>query len=80
MIDTRHCAGCKDDFYNGHNDIGVSVCWKRATATLEPSLLIHVDREPPYLGMKPQGRPTCYKMPRHVTVKPEAIGADGYWK
>lgn len=26
------CAGCRDDFYNGHNDIGVNECWKLAEA------------------------------------------------
>lgn len=23
----KDCAGCRDDFYNGHNPLGVSECW-----------------------------------------------------
>lgn len=26
-MDTKYCAGCRDDFYNGKNEIGVAECW-----------------------------------------------------
>jgi hypothetical protein len=80
LLEVKHCDGCIDDFYNGHNDIGVSFCWNRTTAKLEPRFLIHIDAMPPYRNIKPSLRPTCYRQSRHVTVKPEAIGPDGYWK
>lgn len=79
-IDVKHCAGCRDDFYNGNNDLGVKQCWMRTTAKLIHTVLIHVDLPPPYKHLKPKDRPDCYKAERHVTVKPEAIGADGYWR
>jgi len=80
MISAEHCVGCYNDFYNGRNSIGVKECWNRKDAVLAPRLLIHVDQAPPYKNIKPRDVPTCYKQQRFVTVKPEAIGSDGYWK
>jgi hypothetical protein len=79
-IDAQHCSGCRDDFYNGNNDLGVKQCWMRTSAKLVPTLLIHVDLPPPYKNLEPKDRPNCYKAERHVTVRPEAIDADGYWR
>lgn len=28
----RYCAGCDNDFYNGHNELGVRQCWHLASA------------------------------------------------
>lgn len=80
ILDVKHCAGCQDDFYNGHNPYGIKECWMLKTAKLEPRVLIHIDQMPPYKNLKPKPMPTCYKAQRFVTVKPDAIGADGYWK
>jgi hypothetical protein len=30
----RHCGGCRDDFYNGNNPLGVQRCWGLKTAKL----------------------------------------------
>jgi hypothetical protein len=30
----KHCAGCRDDFYNGKNPMGVQRCWGLKTAEL----------------------------------------------
>jgi len=27
MIPLARCSGCRNDFYNGHNDLGVKRCW-----------------------------------------------------
>lgn len=27
MKDTKPCRGCRDDFYNGRNPLGVKRCW-----------------------------------------------------
>jgi hypothetical protein len=80
ILDVEHCSGCREDFYNDKNPLGVKQCWMRKSAKLAPSVLIHIDQVPPYRNLKPKDRPTCYKAERHVTVKPEAIGSDGYWK
>lgn len=79
-ISSAHCLGCKDDFYNGKNNIGVKECWCLKSAKLIPTVLIHVSDPPPYKGLKPKKRPNCYKANRFVTVSPDRIGKDGYWK
>ena len=28
----KMCRGCRDDFYNAKNDLGVTECWNLATA------------------------------------------------
>lgn len=35
MIDKKHCSGCRNNFYNGNNDIGVSECWSLKKAKLK---------------------------------------------
>jgi len=32
MKSTATCAGCGDNFYNGHNNLGVTKCWKLKAA------------------------------------------------
>lgn len=34
MMDKIHCIGCDDNFYNGHNPIGVKECWLLKSANL----------------------------------------------
>lgn len=77
MIDRSHCKDCYNDVYNGQL---APICWSRETATLVPRLLIHIDQAPPYLNVRPQIVPSCYKRQRFVAVKPEAINSKGYWK
>ncbi len=80
MLDAKHCVGCENDFYNGHNPYGVLACWHRSNATLRPSILIHIDQAPPYRNPRFQNRPTCYKAKHFVTVKPDALDSEGYWR
>jgi hypothetical protein len=81
----KNCAGCHDDFYN-HNRCGLNEesgqprCWSMESATMEKRLLIPLDMRPPYPHIKPQKVPSCYRKPRHVTVKPESLTKEGYWK
>lgn len=76
----RHCIGCRDDFYNGKNPLGVSECWSFKGAKLVKRIRIPIDLAPPYLHEKPETVPNCKRIPRYALVRPEAIGADGYWK
>lgn len=78
-MDKKHCAGCHNDFYNHQeNADGKRECWLLKDAKLVDRLMIPVDLMPPY-KMKSQKVPNCYNRPGYGTVKPEAIGADGYW-
>lgn len=73
------CDGCRNNFYNGNNELGVKKCWSFGTAEMVKKVQIHVDQMPPYRNVKPTLRPSCYHVARFVFVKPEAIGKDGYW-
>ena len=79
-MDAKYCSGCKDDFYNGKNDLGVGKCWLRDDAKREKRMLIPIDMPPPYKHIRAELLPTCYKRQGYATVKPEAIASDGYWK
>lgn len=58
---TEHCDGCRDNFYNGHNDLGVQRCWGLRTAVLitRYRLSIHtpMDQRSAYQKVT---RPGCY--------------------
>lgn len=34
MKTTAHCTGCRNNFYNGNNNLGVSRCWSLDSAKL----------------------------------------------
>jgi len=80
MLDRKHCAGCRDDFYNGNNPYGVEVCWHRKDAKLVKKLDVHIDAPPPYKHLKPTERPNCYHGDRMVRVDPSNLTSEGYWK
>lgn len=82
MIDTsKHCGGCRDDFYNHRTNCdGQTRCWSAGSATLVKRLCINRDAPPPYRGVKAVTVPDCYHQTGWSYVKPEAIGKDGFWK
>lgn len=49
----RLCAGCRENFYNGNNPIGVKECWmyKRAKVKTQYRIAIHtpMDRKAGYV-------------------------------
>lgn len=34
MVNKKNCVGCRNNFYNGNNDIGVKQCWQLETAKM----------------------------------------------
>ena len=76
----KDCVGCRDDFYNGHNSLGVKQCWSLSSATFVKAKDVPVDLPPPYNHIRETKRPSCYKAPRMVRVKQEALTASGYWQ
>lgn len=80
MNTTKHCAGCRQNFYNGNNPLGVSQCWNLKDAKMVKRVLIHIDQMPPYRNVKPERVPSCYSRQRFIAVAPEKIGADGYMR
>lgn len=61
MITDTHCRGCRDDFYNGRNPMGVQKCWMLETAKLVTRYRIHRDTRPTEVGaFKRVKVPDCY--------------------
>lgn len=42
------CEGCRDDFYNGKNPLGVEECWNFPTATIVERKKVGFWDEPPW--------------------------------
>lgn len=43
------CRGCREDFYNGHNELGVKRCWNLASAEPVERVCVGTWDSPPYL-------------------------------
>lgn len=69
----NHCLGCRDDFYNGKNDLGVQKCWGLATAEVVMKRFVPLDARPPW-NQKPEETFSCHRRPGFVGVKPEITG------
>lgn len=59
MKDTSHCGGCRQNFYNGNNSLGVRRCWHLKAAKLVWRYPVHRDQRPPYRLERVQV-PNCY--------------------
>lgn len=68
MMDRKHCHGCRDDFYNGNNPMGVKACWGLKTATRIRRVRVNVDKRPPWTA-KSEWLPSCYNEDRFVFFK-----------
>ena len=65
----KYCSGCREDFYNGNNDMGIKECWHLKSAKLVLKKEVHIDQRPPW-KQKPRRFLSCYKRPRHIYVGP----------
>lgn len=63
-MDKKYCVGCRDNFYNGNNDLGVKECWKLKNAKLKTKYAIGwwipMDRKDNFIKVK---KPSCYHQP-----------------
>lgn len=64
------CSGCRNNFYNGNNGLGVKRCWSFEDAKLVMKKEVHIDQKPPWT-QRARLLPHCYHRPRHVYVTPE---------
>ena len=46
MAKSLSCDGCRNDFYNGNNPLGVKQCWSRKTAKAVTRYRIHMNSLP----------------------------------
>lgn len=63
----KMCFGCRNDFYNGHNDIGVTQCWSLKNAKVVKRKRVHLDQVPPWT-QKAIRVLSCYHESRYVFV------------
>lgn len=77
---TRLCSGCRDDFYNGHNDLGCQQCWSFPSAVVEKRIKVGVWERPPYNAKRAAWTLSCHKPQGYVQVKPDALTKEGFWK
>lgn len=64
------CAGCRSNFYNDNNGMGVKWCWSLATANLVLKKEVHVDQRPPWT-QKAKPVLDCYHAVGYVYVRPD---------
>lgn len=71
-MDEKHCAGCRNNFYNnGGVNGGTKECWSLDGATLERKKEVHVSDQPPWKHNKIKKVPSCYSRPKYVYVDPD---------
>ena len=71
-MDKQHCVGCRDDFYNGKNELGVGECWLLKTAKLQTKYAIGwhtpMDKKGNFTKVK---KPSCYRKPGQIAYLDE---------
>ena len=63
------CLGCKDDFYNSKNTIGVDECWHFKDAEIVKVIRIGFWENPPYADKPIEKKLSCYRRNREVFYK-----------
>ena len=66
-MDIKHCAGCRNDFYNGRQNVTGNTCWSLAEAKLIMRKEVHINQVPPWKQAARQ-LPDCYSKPQFVYV------------
>ncbi len=68
-MDKKFCLGCRNDFYNGNNHLGVELCWSLLGAKRVKRKEVHINQRPPW-KQKAQLLPSCFSRPQYVYVEP----------
>jgi len=71
-VDSSHCLGCEDDFYNGKNPFGIDKCWHFDRAELVMRKQVDVSQRPPW-NQEPIEVPDCYRKKGFTFVLPDRI-------
>lgn len=66
----KYCQNCRDNFYNGHNDIGVSECWNLRSAKIVWKKEVGLWQRPPW-NQKAVRVLSCYGRKGFVYVGPD---------
>lgn len=73
------CNGCRNNFYNDNNPLGVKECWSFKSAKLENRIVLHKDQPPPYKS-RPTMKPNCWHGNGYIAIKPDVLTKKGFWK
>ena len=65
-----YCTGCRDDFYNGKNQLGIKRCWNLEKAEVVYRKFVHYNDVPPW-NHTPIKTLSCHRKPRHIAVDPD---------
>ena len=69
-MDKKHCRGCRDNFYNGNNPLGVKECWMLEDAKLIMRKEVDINQRPPW-DQKAKRVPSCYSKAGSIFVAPD---------
>ena len=59
-MNRSHCTGCRDDFYNGHNNLGVTECWMLKDAKIITRYAIDTWAPTVKESFRKVKKPNCY--------------------
>ena len=65
-MDKKHCVGCRNNFYNGNNDIGVEECWQLKYAKLKTRYSISWHTPTFQENFTKVRKPSCYHQPGSI--------------
>lgn len=68
----KRCVGCRDDFYNGKNDLGVPECWLLDSARPVTRTRVGIWQDPPYTW-RPEQTLSCHHPEGAVWIKPDDV-------
>ncbi len=66
------CIGCRDDFYNGKNHLGIKECWMYKTASIVSRTRVGIWQNPPY-QWQPQATLSCHQPDGSVWMKSDDV-------
>jgi hypothetical protein len=64
------CVGCRDNFYNGNNDLGVIECWNYKSAKIVSKKKVPYTMIPPW-NMHPIKCLDCYHENGYAMIDPK---------
>lgn len=66
----KRCNGCRNDFYNDKNPLGVKECWSLESMKLVRMKMVHMSDVPPW-NHPVKWYPSCYSPDRYVMINPK---------
>lgn len=63
------CAGCRDNFYNGNNHLGVKRCWGLDSAEPVRRKFVHISACPPWDTQRVEDTLSCHRRHQYVAVE-----------